>query len=137
MNERSFLDTNILVYAIGDEQPKSSQAETLVRGLTDGVISSQVIAEFVNVCLRQSLQALPELRRSVRLLAMTNTVHPIAGSTADVALGVHERYGFSWWDSLIVAAALETGCEVLYTEDLQDGQVIDGRLRIVNPFVSP
>ncbi|MFQ5568021.1 MAG: PIN domain-containing protein [Rhodothermales bacterium] len=124
MSERAFLDTNVLVYAVGDEEPKRSQAEALVRALAEGVISSQVIAEFVNVCLRRSLMTPPALRQAVRLLVATLETYPVEGTTAELALRLHERYGFSWWDSLILASALESGCEVVYTEDLHNGQVI-------------
>ena len=134
MSERAFLDTNVLVYAIGDEEPKRTQAEALVRALAEGVISSQVVAEFVNVSLLRSLMPSPVLRQALQLLVATLEMHPVEGTTADLGLRLHERYGFSWWDSLILASALESGCAVVYTEDLHDGQVIEGQLRIENPF---
>ena len=62
-------------------------------------------------------------------------VELITLATVHVALEIRERYGFSWYDSLIVAAALESGCELLYSEDMQHGQVIEGRLRVINPFL--
>jgi predicted nucleic acid-binding protein len=55
--------------------------------------------------------------------------------TIHAALDIRERYGFSWYDNLIVAVALEAGCDTLYSEDMQNNQEINGRLRIVNPFV--
>ena len=116
MNDRSFVDTNVLVYLFSDEPEKQQRAnELLVSAPPEEtlVISTQVIGEFVNVCLRR------------RLL-----------SEAETAMRLHERYGYAWWDSVLVATALEADCTILYSEDLQDGQVIEGRLRIVNPFAT-
>jgi len=63
------------------------------------------------------------------------TVEIITLATVHKALDVRERYGFSWYDSLIVAAALAAGCQRLYSEDMQHGQLIDGQLSVINPFV--
>lgn len=63
------------------------------------------------------------------------SIHPNTPATILRAIGVAQRYGFSWFDSLIVAAALECGCQTLYSEDLQHGQLLDTTLRVVNPFV--
>ena len=62
-------------------------------------------------------------------------VVPVEAATIRTAYAVKRRYGYSWWDSVMLAAALESGCEVVYNGDLHDGQVIEGRLRIENPFV--
>jgi predicted nucleic acid-binding protein len=64
------------------------------------------------------------------------TVELVTLPTVHVALDIRERYGFSWYDSLIVAAALESNCDLLYSEDMQHGQIIEGRLSIVNPFLT-
>jgi predicted nucleic acid-binding protein len=81
--------------------------------------------------------ALPvsEIRKLIASLETMCRVEIISLATIHYALDILERYNFSWYDSLIVATALEADCEILYSEDMQNGQVIERRLRIVNPFV--
>jgi len=76
-----------------------------------------------------------EIRKLIGWLETMCNVEIITLATVDKALDVRERYGFSWYDSLIVAAALVAGCQRLYSVDLQHNQLIEGQLRIVNPFV--
>lgn len=126
----AFLDTNVLVYAVGEAGPKRDQAERLTaRG--DNVVSDQIIAEFVNACLRKRILPPDETRKAARLYLGQFSVVP--NGTTVLTLALHERHGFQWWDALVVAAAVEAGCATLYSEDMQDGQVVGGT-RIVNPF---
>jgi predicted nucleic acid-binding protein len=137
MSVRSFIDTNILVYAdVGDEPAKQETALTLLathlRAGT-GVISTQVLQEFVNVALRKL--ALPvELIRA--RLALYNRFELVVASASAVnaALDLHVLHRVSFWDALIVHSARESGCVNLLTEDMSNGSVISG-VRVVNPFV--
>ena len=141
MNAKFFLDTNVIIYAVeGLPASKSDVAEEFIlRGIKDGlgVISYQV-QECLNAVTRKARIALP---LPDALDFMRNTLEPLCTvfleSTAlfEAALGVHGRYQYSFYDSLIIAAALEAGCDLLYSEDLHHGQHI-GRLRIENPFVT-
>lgn len=134
-----FLDTNIFVYTFDRRTPdKQTRARSLVEralGSGDGVVSSQVVQEFLNVALREferplsNEQALRYLREVLDPLC---SVFPSI-SLYETALSLHRRWRFSFYDSLIVAAALESNCKVLYSEDLQDGQEIES-LTVVNPF---
>lgn len=140
MSDRAFLDTNIFVYDVDAGAPDLKQ--TIARELIDaslssskGVISYQVVQEFVNVALRK-LKRSPEkedFRDYVALLMFRHTVVPSSTGLVMAALDCVDRYRISWYDALIVSAAVEADCSVLYTEDLQDGMKF-GRLKVVNPF---
>ena len=137
MSADSFIDTNVLIYMFDDSDPaKQERAALLVsRFLEDGTgcISYQVVQETLNVLIQKagaSHDAIDHLLETV-LLPLWK-IYP-SESLYRRGLDVRARYGFSFYDSLIVAAALEAGCSRLYTEDLQDGQRI-GELTIVNPF---
>ena len=136
MSGRAFIDTNVLVYAVGPASAKRQKAEALLLSLSEAVISAQVVSEFVNVCLKKQVLPENEVGSAAEDFMDVLRFETVEEATIRRALNVRETYGFSWWDSLIVAAALEAGCVDLYSEDLQDGQLIEGRLRIVNPFVT-
>lgn len=133
---RSFIDTNVLVYAdsadAGDKQARASAliAQCLRDG--DGVISTQVLHEFVNAAIRKLALPLDLVRARVRLYSRFETVNASAAAVLD-ALDLHALHAISIWDALILQAARQSGCVQLLTEDLQAGAVIGG-VRIVNPF---
>ena len=134
-----FLDTNVLVYTFDRRAPeKQARARDLVeRALRtgEGTVSSQVVQEFLNVALRKferSFSNEEALRYLREVLDPLCSVFPSI-SLYETALSLHRRWRFSFYDSLIVAAALESNCKVLYSEDLQDGQEIES-LTVVNPF---
>jgi predicted nucleic acid-binding protein len=133
MSGRAFFDTNVLVYAIGQHDARTPTAEALLsRG---GLISVQVLNELAAVAHRKLRMSWPEVTEAlaaIRILCPSPI--PITAETHDAALRLAGQHGFHIYDALIVAAALEADCAMLYTEDLQSGQVIDGRLTIHNPF---
>lgn len=133
-----FVDTNVLVYARDDAEPwKRDRAREIMARLwhaTGGRLSQQVLIEFYATVTGKLRPGLPreEAIADVRELSAWNPIPPSL-PLFEAAWQLEDRYGFSWWDSLIVAAALAQNCTTLLTEDLQDGLEIDG-LRIVNPF---
>jgi predicted nucleic acid-binding protein len=136
MSARSFFDTNVLVYTDDRSAPaKQRRALDLVaehRRAGSGVVSLQVLQEYF-VSVTRKLHVDPRTaRRKVELLAEFDVAVP---GVSDVlaAIDLHRLHGFSFWDALILHAAKQTGCSVLFSEDLQDAREIDG-LRIVNPF---
>ena len=133
MSDRVFFDTNVLVYTIGQHDARTPTAEALLsRG---GLISVQVLNELASVAHRKLRMSWPEVTEAlgaIRILCPSPI--PITAETHDTALRLAGQHGFHIYDALIVAAALEGDCATLYTEDLQSGQVIDGRLTIQNPF---
>jgi predicted nucleic acid-binding protein len=134
-----FLDTNVIVYLFDETAPdKHATARLIVTSALDngsGVVSFQVVQETLNVLTRKlRVVARPADARDFlkETLQPLWTVQPSAALYAR-ALDLKDRLGFAFYDSLIVAAALEAGCKRLLSEDLQHGQRIDG-LRIENPF---
>jgi predicted nucleic acid-binding protein len=139
MNGRFFLDTNIFVYTFDSvAKRKSALADRLVKEALStgkGVVSYQVAQEFLNLALRRfdrPMTAVEAERYLNEILHPLLTIHS-SKELFVVALQLQSRYKFSWYDSLIVAAAQQAECEVVFTEDLQHGQRI-GNLRIENPF---
>lgn len=128
-----FLDTHVLVYAALQPDPRSDAARALLRG--GGMISVQVLNEFAHVARRKLRRPWPEVRHALAAVrALCRAPLPLTTATHEAALGLAEQTGYAFYDALILAAALEAGCETVLTEDMRDGQVIDGRLTIRNPF---
>jgi predicted nucleic acid-binding protein len=142
MIDRFFLDTNIFVYSFDQSAPaKAQRAAHLIReALTTqkGVISYQVVQEFFNVALKrfsQPMQAAEAVQYLSTVFRPLLAVHSSQALYAD-ALQLHAQSGFSWYDSLIVSAAIQARCDLLFTEDLQHGQRF-GTLQVRNPFLIP
>lgn len=140
MNGKAFLDTNIIVYAFDHSSPKKAKIaqELIAAGVAEkkSVISYQVVEEFINVALRGfrvSIQTL-DLESFLMKALFPMTVVPWTPSLTIQALRLQATQQMSWYDSLIVGAALQSGCKLLYSEDLQHGQRF-GALTIENPFV--
>ena len=133
MSDRSFFDTNVLVYAVAQDDVRTPAAEALLAA--GGIISVQVLNELVSVARRK-------LRMSWRDITTTlSAVIDLCPSPIAITVEIHEtavrlaaRHEFHIYDALIIAAALAADCTTLYTEDLRAGQVIDGRLTIQSPF---
>ena len=135
MSDRPFLDTNVLVYAIGEDPKRTPRAEALLAD--GGVLSVQILNELAVVArrkLKMPWSEIVEAIAAIRLLCPEPL--PLTVGTHEAALRIASEYGFNFYDALIVAAALEAECPVVYSEDLQDGQVIDKRLRVENPFAA-
>jgi predicted nucleic acid-binding protein len=127
-----FFDTNVLLYLLSADAVKADRAESLLAD--GGTISVQVLNEFASVALRKLEMPIAELREILETVRSVCQVEPVSEDTHDRALALVERYGFTFYDALLIAAALRAGCARLYSEDLQHGQVVDRQLRIVNPF---
>ena len=135
MSDRAFLDTNVLVYALGQQDDRTPAADALLAA--GGVVSVQVLNELASVARRKLHMPWPEVVEAlsdIRILCPDPV--PTTVAVHDLALTLARRLGYNVYDALIVAAALEAKCSILYSEDLQDGQVIDKRLTIRNPFTS-
>lgn len=133
MNDRPFFDTNVLVYIVGQTDERTPAAEALVAG--GGVVSVQVLNELASVArrkLRMTWEDIQEALAAIRVLCPAPV--PLTIETHEAGLRIAAEYQLHIYDALVAAAALEARCKTLYSEDLQDGQVIDGRLTIRNPF---
>ncbi|HOX17067.1 MAG TPA: PIN domain-containing protein [Spirochaetales bacterium] len=139
MSAEFFLDTNVVVYTFDASEPaKRERARALMRKALDGrrgAVSWQVVQEFANLALRKFARPLTPAACSAYLRAALFPICAVWPSPAlmESALDVHALSGWHWYDSLIVASALEAGCGILYSEDLQAGRRIRG-LEIRNPF---
>jgi predicted nucleic acid-binding protein len=127
-----FLDSNVLVYAFTTDE-RAAAAQALLQDRP--VISVQGLNEFANVARRKLGMGWEEIRDAVSALrTLCSNVLALDVTVHEEALRIAERYGYSIFDALVIASALQAGSETLWSEDMQDGMVIDGRLRIVNPF---
>lgn len=128
----SFFDTNVLVYLASDDPAKADRAEaTIAQG---GTISVQVLNELANVGRRKMRLSWPQTRAFLALVRGLLPVRPLTVEIHEAGLALAERYGLAPYDAMIAAAALDAECDVLWSEDMQDGLIIDDRLRIANPF---
>lgn len=127
-----FFDTNVVLYLLSADPAKAERAEELVA--EGGLISVQVLNEVTAVTRRKLGMSWREVRDVLAQLRAACSVAPLTVETHERGLLVAERFRLSVYDGMIVAAALLAGCSILYTEDLQDGQVIDGHLTLRNPF---
>lgn len=139
MSVKYFLDTNIFVYSFDPSEPKKQKrAQALIeKSLSDrfGITSTQVIQEFINVARKQNKFRFSQLEISAYVDSVFKPLCEVFTdlSLIRLAMRLSEANQLSFYDSLIVAAGITAGCEILYTEDLQNGRKIDG-LRIENPF---
>ena len=128
----SFFDTNILIYIASGDPVKADRAEAILdRG---GTISVQVLNEVTNVARRKMRMSWPETHAFLSMLRGLLTVHPITIDTHETGLAIAERYNLSTYDAIIAASALQAGCDILWSDDMQHDMTFDEGLRIVNPF---
>lgn len=139
MKETAFIDTNILVYAKlaeDNESNKNKAANELLKNTeNEFIISVQVLNEFANVLLKHKV-ADEIVQRTIEEIIKGCVVIPIDLNTVLNIWKIKKKYGFSYWDSMIVSSALESRCSILYSEDMQNGQIIEKQLEIINPFLS-
>ena len=127
-----FLDSNVLVYGFTSDPRAHKAQELLARGCTAGV---QGLNEFVNVARRKLGMTWVEVRDALAAIrTLCPTILPIDIDTHTDALQIAERYRLSVFDALMVTAALRVDCRILWSEDMHDGLIVEGRLRVANPF---
>lgn len=131
--ERAFLDTNILVYSSLTGDPKAETGKALRDA--GGTISVQVLNELANVLIRKARWPWQDVLDGLALIRQILDVAPLTEDIHETGLRLAQRYSLSIYDAMIIAAALESRCDVLWSEDMQHGQIIDGRLQIRNPFI--
>ena len=128
----NFLDSNVILYLASRQQAKADRAEELIA--TGGTISVQVLNEIANVSRRKMGMSWVETRDFLSMVCGLLKVEPVTIEMHKAGIDLAERYGLSVYDAMIASAALLTECDTLFTEDLQDGLLVSGRLRVVNPF---
>jgi predicted nucleic acid-binding protein len=128
----SFLDTNVLLYLVSEESNKADRAEEIIAG--GGRISVQVLNELINVARRKMRMPWEDVHRLLATVRALLTVAPLTVEAHELGVILAERYGFATYDAMIVASAQLSDCDILWSEDMQHGMMVDGRLRIANPF---
>lgn len=126
-----FVDTNIAIYAF----ESGTKSEPALAALAGATISVQVLNEFANVCLRKlryNSSTIDLLVAEIR--SQVATIEPVTEATHDLAREIVARYKLSFYDCVLIAAALLADCDTLYSEDMQEGMVIEDILTIRNPF---
>jgi len=134
MKDRIFIDTNILIYFATD---KSEKREIIIKKLEEYeqiFISIQVLNEFTNTCFKKSLLSQTEIEYAVKEYSEMFNVLILNLETILKALKIKLKYGYSYYDSLIVSIAIQNDCSILFTEDMQHLQKIENKLTILNPF---
>ena len=140
MTDRIFFDTNILVYLFDiSEKEKHTETKNLLSkhiGKSNSYISSQVVNEFINITTGKIKNpvAFEKHKHILKFLQVVFIISPLTVYTSLTAIDLKIKYNFSYWDTLILASASENKCSVVYSEDMRHNQLIEGGLKIVNPF---
>jgi predicted nucleic acid-binding protein len=127
----AFFDSNVPLYLISGHVEKRERAKAVM--MKGGVVSTQVLNEFAAVASRKYRVAWPTIRDVLSVIKVICRVEPISVAIQERGIALAERYRFDVYDSLIIAAAMHGGGEVLYSEDMQHGQTIE-KLTVINPF---
>jgi predicted nucleic acid-binding protein len=138
MRDRIFLDTNILVYSLLDnDEPKHAQALKLMEALKGNYlfISTQVVNELYVTLLKHGLEEKEVDARIKKVIEIYNIPFTTV-LTLKTGWSIRKKYKLSYWDCIILASALESDCAIIYTEDMQDGLKVEGKLEVINPFTA-
>jgi len=138
MKDRIFIDTNIFVYSAVEDtinlDKRNKAIELIQREEYEIIVSTQVINEFYAILIRNGISD-TDIQERIFEIVENAVLTNVTFKTIQYAWGIREQYKYSYWDSLIVASALENNCSILYTEDFQNGQIIEKKLKIINPFI--
>jgi len=136
MSAREFFDTNIFIYLYAEnERDKQSVCKEIINKADECITSTQVLNEINNVLIRKWQMPVETLRTVQQDVRRISEVEYVSEKTIDKAIDINEKYGFSYYDCLMLASALDSNCKTIYTEDMNNGQVIEDTLMIVNPFI--
>jgi predicted nucleic acid-binding protein len=134
MSDKAFIDTNVFIYLYSEDETHKKNASQKAIDKYDRIVSTQVLNEFCNVCVGKLNRSVEEVGLAIDEITKQCTILLIEKHIIKLALEIHKRYGYSYFDSLIIASALDSDCKYLITEDLADGQIIDSKLIISNIY---
>ncbi len=134
MNGKVFIDTNIIIYSYSSTEPEKQLVAQKIIAENNSYISTQVLAELSNIMLKKFGVNHSAMIDVLHECYQNHNVYINAPETIEKAIQISDRYRFSFYDSLILSSAISTECEILYSEDLHNGQIIDNKLTILNPF---
>jgi predicted nucleic acid-binding protein len=132
MNDKAFVDSNVFLnlYSTDEEIKREKAIAALER--YHCVTSTQALNELCNVCTKKWKLPIEDIEKAIDEIGEACMVYPLTPETIKQALQLHRRYSYSFYDSLMLSSALSCGCNLLLSEDMQDGQVIEGLLTIRN-----
>jgi len=138
MSDKVLIDTNVWIYLYASNlQAKYEKSQQLIHeNFANIILSTQVLGELYHVMTRKGLQSAEAAKEIIVEMMATFPVSEIDIPNVMEAISIHQEYGYSYWDSLVIATALINDCCSLYSEDMQNNQLIEGKLRIINPFAS-
>jgi len=128
----SFVDSNIILYLLDKDSDKKEKAEKIIA--SSPFLNSQVLVEVGNVCKRKFGYSKYDILNIWSDLINDCICVNIEETTMKYAIDLIKRYDFQLFDSIVIASALETNCSILFSEDMQDGMILEGKLTIINPF---
>ena len=136
MKDKVFIDTNLWIYLYDTrDEVKQKKVKALIHDKFDDImISTQVLNEIYNILSKKIKLVHPAIQEIIIETITNFQVAEIGIIEVIKAMDIKGKYGFSYWDSLIIAAALENDCNFLFSEDMQNGQIIENKLKIVSPF---
>lgn len=134
-NDKCFIDTNVLVYCYTKDEPAKRKKALMVANKQSAFISTQVLNEFTNTLKKKFNHSWTEIQQTLNEVSADFNVFINKPATIKQACHIADKYKFSFYDSLIIVAALECKCKILYSEDLQHKQLIEKTLTVINPFV--
>ncbi len=134
MSDKVFLDTNLWIYLYSDKVKGRKIKQLATDRFEDIIVSTQVLGELFHVLTKKGLKNNKEAKAIVSEIAGHFQVASVSLPTVNHAINLHMKHGYSYWDSLIISSAMENGCKLLYSEDLQGDHVIDGKLKILSPL---
>jgi predicted nucleic acid-binding protein len=135
MSDRCFIDTNVFIYAFSKTEIKKQKQAKLVIDTNDCYTSTHALGEYSNVSIKKLHLTAEQISKDINDIIGKCALAEISLETVQHALDLHERYKYSYFDSLMLASALECECNIIYSEDMKDGQIIDKSLIIRNPFL--
>jgi len=135
MNDRIFLDTNMIIYMYSEDEDDKRDEIYGFLNKNNCVVSTQTLNEASNVWYKKySLKKYQIIKYLDEIEAVCNEIMLINRKTINQAINLKEQYGYSYYDCLMLASALEANCNTILTEDMSNEQIIDGKLKILNPF---
>ncbi|TVP62246.1 MAG: PIN domain-containing protein [Nodularia sp. (in: Bacteria)] len=137
MTDKIFLDTNLWIYLYAKNLPEKSQqvAEILKNNSSSLLVSTQILGELFHVLTRKKFTSKADAITIISDIVNTFPIQSINTTEVIQALEINAKYHYSYWDSLIIATALLSECSIIYSEDMQHNQLIENKVRILNPLI--
>ena len=137
MTVNVFIDSNLWIYyhSMKPDEKFTKTRSIVLAHFNSLLLSTQILGELYHVLVRKKMASQADAKKVVVDLASEFAIIAVDTNHVFKAIEVNMRYGYSYWDSLIIATALQSNCSILYSEDMQHNQLIEGKLRIINPLI--